>query len=174
MVRKSLSLLPLAAALLLGASVRSNAQTLQWVSQSGTITLDKVNYMSISVSTSQWLPGDGTAPQVAGAINMSGSNGVISVNLGAHVKAMNAGFVTVNNKPVKQANLTSSAFYYVDLNSGKKTLAYMQATVLQSGKGGFRFQIIDATTFVTLAASASSDGQFNTYSLSSGSTTIIF
>ena len=176
MFRKSLALLPVFAALLLGFSaLRSNAQTLQWVTQSGTITQDNVHFMSVYVSTSQWNSGDpNQAPQITGTVNMSGSTGVISMNLGAPVKGMQFGTSTINRKPTKWANLTSGQFYYVDLNTGYKTLAYLQATVLQAGRGGFRFQIIDANTFVTLAASASSDGQLNTYNLSSGSTTIVY
>ncbi len=175
MFRKSLALVPVVAALLLGPALHAHAQTVQWVSQTGTITQDNSHYMTISVNITQFTSNDPTqTPQVSGTVNMTGSTGVLSMNLGAPIKVMNFGTSAINKKATKWAKLTSGGFNYVDLNTGKRSLAYMQATVMQTGKGGFSFQIVDSLTGVTLAASASPDGQLNTFPLASGSTTIVF
>ena len=175
MIRKALAFIPVIAILLLGFSLRSNAQTSQWITQSGTTTLDNMNFMSIYVNASVFDAGDPTIPaQITGTINMSGSNGAYSMNVGASVKTINFGNIVWNKKTVHAAIMTTGNFYYRDLNTGVKTLAYMKVTSVQYSKGMISFMICDAATSVTLAASGLSDGQLYPYALTTGTTTIRF
>ena len=175
MFRKSLAFIPVLAVLLLGSSLRSNAQSTSWVSQIGTVQADPVNSMTVHISVNVFDTGDPLLPlQITGSVTLYGSSGTASLNVGAPVSAVTFGNTSWNNRSVKTAILVTNPFHYIDLNTGAHTLAVMKARVTQYGRGVITYQIVDADTGVTLAASMSSDGQLNTYPVVTGSTSIHF
>ena len=172
---KSLALLTIFAALLLGFStLHSNAQSYLSVTQVGTVTQNTTNYMSLSVRATSY--NDLLNPtSVTGTINMAGfMNWGFGINIGAPVQSIVPGTTKINNVAYKQVVLTSKPFQYTDYNIGITTTAVMQATVIQYKRGTISFRITDATTGVTLIATATPDGQLAAYSLITGSTSIRF
>ena len=176
MFRKSLAFLPVCAALLLGFSApRSNAQSISWASQIGTVQTDANNSLTVHISVNVFNPGDPLqAATVSGSITIYGILGEASLNVGAPVADITFGTTTLNHHTVKYAALISTPFYYIDLNTGARTLATMKANITQYGRGILNFQVIDAHTHVTLAASGTADGQLTAYQVSTGGTSIQF
>ena len=168
MFRKSLSLLPVAAAFVLGSSARSNAQSYHAVSQLGSVN----GSFAVSVSANSY-NSDPTQPTyINGKILLTGYAGSLALNLGAPVNAMTLDTIKVAGGTYKRTTLTSGTFVYVDLNTKTRTIAKMQASIVNYQAGTLTFQIVDVLTGVTLAATATPDGQLLPLQLTSGSTYI--
>lgn len=149
------------------------SQTLSQALQTGTLTVDRVNYQSVYIHITNWIS-FGQPDQVNGSIGMSGFDGNVNLNFGAPIKTVLFSYVLYDGKLIKGADFTTGRFYYVDLNTGIKTLAYMVGRILQSGHGLFHYQIINVLDQTTVVVSASLDGQYAYYPLASGSTSINF
>lgn len=169
MFRNLLALVPVAAVLLFGSSLHSNAQTYHSTNQVGSIN----GAMAISVVGSSWDSGIKTVPvQINGTVNISGFFGVFGLSVSAPVDTMVTDTTKINGRTYKRTRIATKTFPYVDLNSGVTIIAIMQATVINFSRGSINFQIVDAVTGVTLAATSTPDGQMKPMSLTSGSTSI--
>ena len=176
MIRKPLALLMVAFVLFSSLASSSKADTFRYATQTGTVTQDSVNFMSVYINASTYIP-DGlfAAPQVSGNISISGYTGMLGLNLGASIKSVSYGWTVVKGKTVQQSVVVSNAFAYRNLNNNNvKTQAFMQITINKFGRGTISFQVLDVVTKATLAATCSDTGEIIPLGLASGSTTIIF
>ena len=157
-----------AATLALGFNGVAHAQTApEKITASGTFSLDQSQFISVDAHLPLTKPGH---------VDITGLSGALSINVGAQLQKTTFDTVTVSGAPYAHAHLTTKRFYFINLTTGKKTLATAEVDLTTFGAHGtICFQIVSVekgTLGAVLALTCDASGNLTTLPLSSGSTVI--
>ena len=139
--RKTLSFLLVMIALF-GLAGRSRAQ-FDYVEQTGVVTMDKVNGITVYVFADQYKSSDPTSAfPLSGKVSLYGLNGNQFLGMDTTVKTLAIAPDPASLTGAMRATLKTNDFYYYDTNTGKYLLAYAYVVLYNDGRGKMAFQII--------------------------------